>query len=70
MLHVTKSLAMEASHIGHTIARGRIKGATRDWVNKSLAVHGRLLKLLELILIAAAADSCGWGKPVARVSTA
>ena len=53
MLHVTKRLAMEASNISHTIAIGRIKGATRNWVDQRLAVHRRLLELLELVLLTA-----------------
>ena len=46
MLHMTKSIATEASHIGQTIAKGRIKGAAQNWVNLRLAVHGRLLELI------------------------
>ena len=69
MLHMTKRIATEASHIGQTIAKGRIHGAARDWVDWRLAVHGGLLELLELILVAAT-DGCGWGKPVAWESTA
>ena len=64
-----KRLAKEASHVGQTVAKGRIEDAGRDGVIQRLAEHGRLLVLLELVLITAA-HGRGWRQPVSRVGAA
>ena len=59
MLHMTKRIATESSHIGQTVAQGWVDGAGLDWVEQRFAVRRGLLELLELNLLAAA-DGCSW----------